>query len=331
MNMDGAGGNTLSRDMNRLQMTLVTQLYQAVATMNHIDELFQWLAYAIVQRFNIQLVQFWANQTNPAGRLTVQLRTLVSQDPSLPEQAVANDHIAYITQRVTSERRSYKPQSVETVFAPYQAALLKRYGMNYCGVCFASGNVLLPPSENILSYEKSPTHLAMTALLFVRYTPHPDIVPTIGVVLEKAISIAENHGLLLPIVQNTGFSSSPNIGFSSSPNISLPVTPNISLPVTPQPVQQEFAVPLEKLIPRRKQDADLMLSNNPFTSATVISDKNARRLHAAIDGHSNITDLCNITKMNMRDIYVALHKLLDQQRIELCDPDGRPVDLPAFR
>lgn len=197
MSTDGSDINSPVRDMGRVQMALVAQLYQAATTMHHIDEMFQWLAHAIVQGFNIQLTQFWTNQVNQVGRLVVQLRTVVRQDPTLPEQVVINDQVTYIAQRITSERRSYTLQPVETLFPSYQTTLLKRYGLNYCGACFTSGNVLLPPTENVFSNERSATLLAMTTLLFTRQSSYPDAIQAIGAVLDHAIAIAVSRSLLM--------------------------------------------------------------------------------------------------------------------------------------
>src|SRR5258708_7343757 len=101
MSTDGSDLNSPVKDTNRTQMALVAQLFQVATTIHHIDEMFQWLAYAIVQGFNIQLVQFWTNQVDQTGRLTVQLRTVVRQDSTLPEQVIVNDQITYIAQRIT--------------------------------------------------------------------------------------------------------------------------------------------------------------------------------------------------------------------------------------
>jgi hypothetical protein len=311
MNTERTGDDFPTRDVNELQITLVTQLLQVVMTMHHIDELLQWLAYAIVQYFNIQLTQFWANQMNQAGRLGVQLRMIVRQDFTLPEQVVVNDHLAYIVQRIISERRSYRFQPIETIFSSYQTTILKRYGLNYCGACFSSGNLLLPPSENMFSGERSAVPLAMVTLLLSRQSPPRDLLLAINAVLNQAIEVAANRGLLTPI---------------GGPMSQQNVYPS------PLPLPHEVIPSLEQLIPRRRQDANLLLSDNPFAGTTAISDKDARRLHAVIDGHANIATLCEMTGMSGKQAYIALQKLLDQHRIELYEPNGQPVKvLPAFR
>ncbi len=333
MSRDGNDDNLSLRGAGEQQMALVAQLGQSILTMHHIDEVFQWLAYAIVQHFNIQLVQFWTNQIGQTGRLVTQLRTVVRRDPTIPEQIVVNDYVAYVAQRVTSERRSYQPQPVENLFPSYQSALLKRYGLNYCGACFLSKNMLLPPSETMFSSERSPVPLAMTTLLIIRQFPHPDVIPSITMVLEQAIIMAGNRNLLYMHAPRTGhdFTPQPPTQMQTpQPRTDYDFAPHppaqMQTPLVQQ-MPQESVFMLEQLIPRRRQDADMLLTENPFASGALISDKKARRLHAAIDGRSSIADLCGAIGMSSKEAYSALQFLLGQQRIELYTPDGRPANV----
>src|SRR5437588_2417844 len=243
MNTYEPGDYSFPMDMSRQQMTVVTELFRAVTTMYHVDELFQWLAYAIVQHLDVQLLQFWTNSVNRTGQLAVQLRTIVSQDPSLPERIVVNDQVALVAQRLAHERRIYNLQPTENMFSQYQSVRLNRYGLYYCGGCFMNSNVLLPPPGDPLSHEKPSTLFAMIPLVFLQQFSHPDLVHTIGVILKQAVAIAENRGLLLPAAAN-----SPQL---SSPPAQVPL-PQQASPPTPA-----------ELIPRRKQDASAMLASNP--------------------------------------------------------------------
>ena len=312
MTMYEAGDNT-AEGLSRQQTNVITQLFRVMPSMRHIDEVFQWLAYVITQQFNIPLVQFWTSATTRTGQRSVQLRTMVHQDPSLPEQVVVNDQTMLIAQRIISEQRTIQSQPIVNVFAQYQTLLLRRHGLNYCASTFLSTNVFLPPRSNTPSQEIMPTLLAMTAILYLRQSPHIDLIPTIGNILEQAVSLGGNRGLLLPT--------------TNAPPSFAPPTP---LPFAPQTPLPQASPPLTELIPRRKQDANLLLTSNPFASAAVISDKQARRLHNAIDGRTNIAGLCNTTGMNIKDVYAALQTLLTQGRIEIYEPGGRPVDASVF-
>lgn len=230
MNIGEIGGASTPNEDNRQQIAIVSQLFRATPMMRHIDELFSWLAYTIVQRLDIRLIQFWTNQASRTGQFALQLRTMVYQDSSLPRQIVVNDQIALAAQRIASEKQIYPPQPVETMFSHYQGTLLKRYGLNYCGGCFLNTNVLLPPPSSMTDHDIPPTPLAMTTLLFLRQPRpiHQNLVLDVDIILDQAVAMAANRGLLLP-------------------------TPaNYSQMFTPPPPQQEAALTLEELIPRRK-------------------------------------------------------------------------------
>ncbi len=87
---------------------------------------------------------------------------------------------------------------------------------------------------------------------------------------------------------------------------------------------------LEKLIPRRNEDPDLLRSSNPLAGSVVISDKQARRLYAAIDGQKTVDELCSATRLERGEIRRALRFLLAQQRIQLYTLDGQRVDSSLF-
>ncbi len=361
MNQDGTS-NPPFRDIGKEQMELAKQLMQVVATVRHVDELFQWVAGACVQHFNIQLVQLWSNQVNPEGRLTPQLRTIAHKDPSLPEQVAASTQMASLVQYIMNSRRSYRAQAVESLFPSFQTILLKRYGLYYCGACFTSKNVYLPPVERMFAYDQLPTPLTMVVLFFVRQISQVELLAAMNMTLEQALTLAESSGLLtntgysgnlqmpgyMPNMQTPGYSPNmqqmpitpqvPMPGYSPNmqqtpitPQMPMPgYSPNMQQPVTPQVPTPDVVPALELLIPRRKQDADLMLSSNPFANKAVIADKKARRLHGAIDGHTNIVGLCAATGMSIKEVHIALQSLLIQQYIEIYEPGGRLVKNSPF-
>lgn len=82
-----------------------------------------------------------------------------------------------------------------------------------------------------------------------------------------------------------------------------------------------------KFVPHRYEDPTLLISNNPFRGAAVIPDIHARRLHAAIDGHKNVEELCSVTNLERHEVYRAIQLLLEQQRIRLYTPEGKLADL----
>jgi len=90
--------------------------------------------------------------------------------------------------------------------------------------------------------------------------------------------------------------------------------------------EQELLLALQKLIPRRSEDPDLLRLSNPLDGSVIIPDRQARRLYAAIHGRQTVDELCSITHLNMKEIHRALQILLAQHRIQLYTSDGKRVD-----
>jgi hypothetical protein len=298
MNKHGEDENIASTDINRLQMKFLAQLFKVIPTFNHIDDLFQWLALTLSQQFNVRLTQFWSNQINHSGQRTARLRTMVRQDTSIPEPLAASEDIAQFAQRVAYEQRIYHPQAIDQQFSQYRATLLRRYGLNFFAACFVYANLLIPP-ENSMASDDMAAPLAITVLLFLPQQPRFDFMPAVLTIMKQAINVSGTRGLLLPLARQ------------------LTTTKLSSEPRLPS---------LGSLIPRRKQDTKLMLSSNPLSSSTVITNKPARRLYSAIDGHSDMTTLCARTGMHISEACAALQILLTLQRAEVYTPSGMLVD-----
>ena len=102
-----------------------------------------------------------------------------------------------------------------------------------------------------------------------------------------------------------------------------PWTQRISVVNPPDPPRQEPSLTLNQLIPHRSEDANLMSSSNPLSRSVVISDKQARRLYAAIDGQKNVEELCMVIHLDVKQAPKVLQLLLDQQLIHLYGPGRR--------
>jgi hypothetical protein len=303
--------------VDRQTMKVVPQLLKTVPAMHHVDEMFQWLIYTIVQQFGVQVVQVWVDQFDYAGQMTIQLLTMARQDATVLEQVVVNEDVAQAAQRIVSERNIHMFRSVDSQFSPYRARMLRRYGLNYYAGCPVHQNAgqpsTQPSTRNATPFTQAPTFLAIAVLLFLKQTPQSDLLSAISFLMDQAVVIAEKRGLLLP------------------PSTAPTTTTGDIYMSTPRPISQPEVPVLEKLIPRRKDEGDFMLSSNPFTNSTVvIKDKSARRLYTAIDGRMNVEALCESTGMSMKETYVALQTLLSQKRIEMHEANGRLVDTKLF-
>src|SRR6266436_6354166 len=96
------------------------------------------------------------------------------------------------------------------------------------------------------------------------------------------------------------------------------------------PPKQEPRLALHRLIPRRDEDANLMSSSNPLSGSVVISDKQARRLYASIDGRKNVAELCAAMNLALEEVSKALQILLAQRLIHLDESGRRLADNPLL-
>lgn len=98
----------------------------------------------------------------------------------------------------------------------------------------------------------------------------------------------------------------------------------------PRLAEQELLLALQKLIPHRSEDPDLLRLSNPLDGSVIIPDREARRLYAAIDGRQTVDELCSNSHLNMQEIRRALQILLAQHRIQLYTIDGKRVNSSLF-
>ncbi len=288
------------------QLVIITQLLQIVTNMQHIDELFLWLSHSIGQRLNIPVIQLWANQAHTTGQYSTELRVVASQNSSLPLHVINNVQVAEVVKGLLSERHGVRSQPVGSIFLLPQADLLTRYNLHYWESTFLSNSALLPPMSNDVSSGALPTPLAMIASLFTHQPSNANLLATVTRILEYALSIAKNRGLLLDAANSS-------LSFSAS-----------SVKNRAQPQHYE----LNDLIPHRAQSMDAIQANNPLASAVVISDKQTRRLYSLIDGRKSIAELLDMTQVDQQEFTAALRWLLKQKLIRLHDPKGKPVDSP---
>ena len=307
MDSYGAKGDVSRPGVSRWPLVITAQLFQVAANMQHVDQLFLWLANVSVQNLDIQVIQFWGLQTNRTGQLFTQLRTSALQDNSLPQQVVTNNQVVTTAGNILIQRRGFMIQKVGGLFSSFQADLLARYGLYYCSCFFLSSNMLLPPVYNQASHaEDLPLPLSLAVLVFLRQVPLQNTLPGLNLVLEQAIQIAGNNSLLLP----------PGSTNTHSLSNGYP--------------QQEMPLVLTELVPHRLEDDNLLKSSNPFASSDIITDKQARRLYNAIDSHRAVWEICEITGMDLKEAQKALKILMAHHRIQLYTLEGHPVDSSAL-
>ncbi len=297
--MERPGDTFSSQNTSGYRLMIFRQLQQAVEVMHQPEEMFQWLASLIVQRFDVSIAQFWTCEGLWSNQPSARLRAMASQDPSLPAY-MFGEKVAATVEQIARSHQTAGALSVEQVFPRYLAMLLQRYGLSSCCYYAAEKAVRFAPMEYTLSQRE--TGLTLIVLLLLRQQPGQNLISTVGIILEQAIVLAENRHLLLP---------------ASSGPLTMPQ----EAPV------QEAAPALPDLVLRRKQDANLMLSSNPFSRTVSIADKQAHRLYEAIDGRLTLNQLVGRTGMALPEVQKALKELLRLQCIEVYTTEGQPVDV----
>ncbi len=289
------------------QLVIITQLLRIITHMHHIDELFLWLLHSIGQRLDIPVIQLWTNQAHATGKYSVELRVMASQNSSLPLYVVNNPQVAEVVKGLLNERHGVRSQPVRSIFLLPQADLLTQHNLHYWESAFLSNNALLPPTSNDTSLGTIPTPLAMIASLFTHQSPNANLLATVTRILEYALSIAKNRGLLLDAA------SSPfSFSTTSMKDQSLP-----------------HQYDLGEIVPHRAQNIEEIQVSNPLASSVIISDKQAHRLYALINGKRSVTQLMDKAQMDQQELTSALRFLLKQKLVQLSNPRGKPVD-PLF-
>ncbi len=285
------------------RLTIFTQLKQAIEAMHQPDELFQWLATVIIQRFDVSIAQLWSFENRmPGFPPSTQLLSMASQNPSQPLNTIS-EKIAILVGQISIAQRVSYPQPVEQLFPGYVATLLKRYGLNFCAYCVVDRNRSSNPNVNLYQQQSTLAGFTCTALLYLRQNVNQDVISTINVMLEQALIIAENCHLFSPVAANSNY-----------------------MPPVQEAFSQDIPPALPDLVPRRKQAGGLMLSSNPFTNSSGISDRQAQRLYEAIDGRKSVAELCRSIGMNLTETQQSLQALLRAQQIDIYTMDGWPVD-----
>ncbi len=300
--MDRAGNFFAPQNTRRYRLTIFTQLKQAIETMHQPEELFQWLATVIIQRFDVSIVQLWSFENRLPGQSSTQLLAMASQNPAQPLHVI-NEKVAITVGQISGGQHISYPQPVELLFSSYVASLLKRYGLSYCAYCVVDRNVHILPNGKAYAQQAVPVGFTCTAILILRHNVDQDLISTISVILEQALVIAENRHLFAPVVPDSHL-----------------------LPPAQEMLPQEIPPALPDLVPRRKQDGGLMLSSNPFANPVAISDKQALRFYEAIDNRKTVAELCRSIGINLKEAQVSLQTLLRLQQIEIYTLDGWPVD-----
>ena len=279
-------------------IALVSQLRQQALQMQHIDEMFAWMSHTMMTQWQIPLIQFWAAQAYSTGPLRAELRTVASRNPAFPSSLHANQQVADAVKRILAAKQGFFPRPTKGVFSPSYVEHFARYNIRYWGGYFISDNVLLPPKREA-EEEKVATPLSMVITLFLQNPPSERLGRAMDFAFQQGFRVAADKGL-----------------FSPPASLHTEVhTESLQTKTT--------ALDLSAFVPRRTQNIEEIQSGNPFTYATVIPDRKARRqIYSLVNGQRNVAAIARMANLDLKEVEEALRLLIKQEQISLQDGEG---------
>jgi hypothetical protein len=293
------------RTMGNHQLVIFTQLLRVAPNMQHIDELLHWLGHTLIQRLELEAIQFWTQQDTTSGVTHSELRVMACRNSSQPQQLMAQHKIATVAEQLLTERHGSVPQATYPSLFTTSSSTAHGHSnnqLNFWSSYHLHTASFIPPMRNVSYTGQIPTPLNMLVLLFTAQPPTARLLPTLGNIMEQAISHANKYQLLTP--------------------------------ASPQPTQTQIpfllnnsnnSLPLMELVPHKIAEEEEG-NYNVVDSSSTISNRQARRLYLAIDGRRNLTNLSTLIQLNGKALWQALYMLLVRKYIQLQEPDGQFVD-----
>jgi hypothetical protein len=282
-------------------VALIVELMQQTKDMQHVDEVLFWLSDAMVRYLNISVVQFWVSQKYDTGQVQVEPRASASLHRSLPQQVHINVQVAGVVEHLLREQHGIMPLPVTNVFPLPQANWLSQYHLCYWSCYFVKSDLFAPPAIDKSIQGKIATPLRMAVSLFTENFPSQHLLRATDFVLKQSVTIITDRKLLSSVPFATADLS------HTKPLLQAQIT-------------------LSDIIPDRTQNIELLQASNPLANAPIISDRNARRLYAIIDGQKNVVELAQMAHLDTLEMINALLHLVQQRHIQLRDQQGKPIE-----
>ncbi len=282
-------------------VAIISQLLQDVTNMRDIDEIFMWIASALIQRVGMKSVQAWAMQVDSRGAWHIKLRASSSQNYFQGQQMSENAEVSTLVARLIRERRGILSIPVSNIFSQYQATILAQQNCQYWTVYFLSRDILLPPTQREFQREEIPTPLQMAFSLFTQQPLEASQARAISFVVEQALRIAVSRGL-----------------FAS--------TPQQQTGPLPRPAEEGPRPVLAQIIPELIQVTEIDQAENPFSNVVMIPEKRARQMYSLIDGKKSVAELAFLVNMNQKEILEVLRSFVRQGYIKLRDARGNLIE-----
>jgi hypothetical protein len=171
--------------VRNIQLLIIAQLLRQAPFMRDLDELCEWLARALVRHYHVQVAQFWVAPGERAAPSSLMLRALECQNERLVGPVLANEQVVAVAEHVMETRSDILLRDASGIFSVHQAAVLKRYGLNYCSGYYVQN--VAPPGVP-----------GMAVLLFWGQVPPEKSLRDIRRILEQAALLTQKYALQLP-------------------------------------------------------------------------------------------------------------------------------------
>lgn len=293
------------RTMGNHQLVIFTQLLRVAPNMQHIDELLHWLGHTLIQRLELEAIQFWTQQNTTSGVTNSELRVMACRNASQPQQLLAQHKIVTVAEQLLTKRHGSMPQATYPSLFTTSSSTAHEHNnhqLNFWSSYHLHTASLIPPMRNTSRTGQVSTPLNMLILLFTAQQPTSRLLPTLGNIMEQALSHANKCQLLTPV----------------SPQSTL-----TQLPLLLNNLNN--TLPLMELVPRKTTEEEEG-GDYAVEPSSTISNRQARRLYLAIDGRRNLTHLSTLIQLNGKALWQALYMLLVRKYIRLQEPDGQFVD-----
>ncbi|GCE21890.1 hypothetical protein [Dictyobacter kobayashii] len=298
--------STSTAEERRQPIVLISQLLNQTANLQHVDEVFLWLSRSMVQYLNISVVQFWASQLDTQGKSHLILRAAANQLLSPTHPFYTNRQIEIAIERFLQKKEHALSLPIEQIFPSTLVQLLAQYNTHFFSGYFLQHTTFLPAPQKTASIVYVPTPLTMVVSFFTAEPLTKDQERAIHFILGQSIRILVNQQFLLEARPSTGNTDAMRV------------------------LNKNQALSLTHIIPQRTHNMEHVQADNPFSTASTIKDKKARRFYSSIDGSRSVAELARMQELTSKEVRFVLSFLLQDRRIQLYTPTGELIDPAPF-
>jgi len=177
-------------------IALIPQLMQYATQARHIDDIFLWVANALVEHWQVSVAQIWVLDLE---QMQTEIRASASLRTEIPYKVHINMQVASAIGQLLRENPGVvNTMTVPTsqVFPSTQASVMAHYGLLNWACHAASKGILLPPPKGSVTTNRRTTPLKITLSLFGPQTVSAELIRAASFLVEQALRVATMRGLV---------------------------------------------------------------------------------------------------------------------------------------